>query len=63
MSPSRLEERIRELCTQIVDAQGDELTAAIAELQTTLHEHAKHIKDLSVATLARLERARKRPAV
>jgi len=48
----RLEDRIRDLCSQAVRAQDSELTAIFSSLQLALHEHTERIRKLAAANLA-----------
>jgi hypothetical protein len=47
----RLEDRIRELCAQVVTAREDELPHIVAELKSALREHNKRFKRTAVLKL------------
>ena len=50
----RLEDRIRDLCSQVVSAKETELEPLISDLQAALHEHNARLRKLAAAKLARL---------
>jgi len=51
----RFEDRIRQLCAQVVAAPESELKAAIAELQNALREHPLKMKELAVSDILKRE--------
>jgi hypothetical protein len=49
------DDRIRELCAKVLVARDGEVEQLISELKAALREHTELLRELSRATLARLE--------
>ena len=55
----RLEDRIRDLCAKVVDADEKEISSAISDLQSALREHNDRLRKLAFSKLSNLhERGR-----
>lgn len=52
---SDLDERIRKLCAQAVKAEEPELSEIIVELRKALREHSTGVREITKATLKRIE--------
>jgi hypothetical protein len=48
----RLEDRIRELCAQAIDASGSDFHPVLEELKLALREHTSRLRKLAVQKLA-----------
>jgi hypothetical protein len=53
--PSRLDDRIRELCGKALTANDAELQPILSELQGALHEHAERLRKLATEKLGKRE--------
>jgi hypothetical protein len=53
--PSRLDDRIRELCAKALTAKDPELQRILGELQDSLHEHSERLRRLAAEKLGKRE--------
>ncbi len=52
----RLDDRIRELCAEVVLAQGtDQLEPILSELKSALHEHIERLRKMAGAKLVNMQ--------
>jgi hypothetical protein len=51
--PSRLDDRIRELCSTALTAKDPELRRILSELQDALHEHSERLRKLAAEKLGK----------
>jgi hypothetical protein len=54
VSQYRLDDRIRQLCAQVVASNDHDLGPCISELKAALREHNERLRKLAVAQLGRL---------
>ena len=47
-----LDEKIRQLCAKLVVASDAEVSALAIELRAALHEHAEHVRRMSLHALS-----------
>jgi hypothetical protein len=52
VSPSPLNERIRELCTKVIAANDADLEVAIAQLNNALREHSQKLREMAAEKLS-----------
>lgn len=55
MPSRRLEDRIRDLCAQVIAAREEDVGPAISELKSALREHNARLRQLAAAKLTHLE--------
>ena len=48
----RLDDRIRELCRHVVEANDDEFTNVLSELRCAMHEHIERLRKMAIQQLA-----------
>jgi len=56
----RLEDRICQLCSKVVEAEGHDVEAAISELKAGLHEHTERLRKMVTENLLKKERPNRR---
>lgn len=60
MPSRRLNDRIRELCSQAATAGDANFVEILSELQTALHEHAGRVSDIALRQIVGLKERRLR---
>jgi len=52
--PSRLDDRIRELCAKVIQAHGSDFGFAVQDLQDALRQHATQLREMAAEKLTRV---------
>lgn len=55
MHSRRLEDRIRELCARVVDADDEDFEPLINNLKASLREHTGRLREFAATNLTRLK--------
>ena len=51
MSPRRLEDRVRDLCTRVIEAKDSDIDQTIKELRQALAEHNRRLRKMAAQKL------------